>query len=234
MSIATASRTQGGRFMNHIKKVARRFIRDLHGNVNISDITHYIETKLYWRVIYYNTQKGDEFLRDLDPKMSNFAEKENGFCYKTVYGKYIFLDYERSDEQKLMALLHEVGHILLGHLDSGKLQNKTQNEIDANEFVKTVLCPTKADQFFGSSKKQICVSLIVIVVLVFVAAFNAIPDDPAQSAPYSGNENEIVYITPSGDKYHTANCRYAEDAIPISIERAKEHYAPCSYCNPDK
>lgn len=222
--------------MNHIKKVARRFIRDLHGNVNISDITHYIETKLYWRVIYYNTQKGDEFLRDLDPKMSNFAEKENGFCYKTVYGKYIFLDYKRSDEQKLMALLHEVGHILLGHLDSGKLQNKTQNEIDANEFVKTVLYPTKTDKFFGSSKKQIWVSLAVIVVLIFVAAFMipyAILDDQAQPTS-SENESEIVYVTPSGDKYHTANCRYAEDAIPISISKAKEHYAPCSYCNPDK
>lgn len=222
--------------MHHIKKVARQFIRDLHGNVNISDITHYIETKLYWRVIYYNTQKGDELLRDLDPKMSNFAEKESGFCYKTVYGKYIFLDYKRSDEQKLMALLHEVGHILLGHMDSGKLQNKTQNEIDANEFVKTVLCPTKTDRFFGSSKKQIWVSLAVIVVLFTVAAFMipyAIPDDPAQPTT-SENKSETVYVTPSGDKYHTANCRYAEDAIPISISKAKEHYAPCSYCNPDK
>lgn len=45
-----------------------------------------------------------------------------------------------------------------------------------------------------------------------------------------------VYITATGSKYHTADCRYLSNSkIPISLKEAKARgYTPCSVCNPPR
>ena len=47
--------------------------------------------------------------------------------------------------------------------------------------------------------------------------------------------NNTVYVTPSGNKYHTKDCRYIDEktAVEIPIEKASESYAPCSICKPN-
>jgi len=48
------------------------------------------------------------------------------------------------------------------------------------------------------------------------------------------SEQDIVYITATGDKYHLDGCRYLKDsAIPTTIEKAiARGYTPCSVCKP--
>lgn len=48
------------------------------------------------------------------------------------------------------------------------------------------------------------------------------------------SQNVIVYITDTGKKYHTQNCRFLKDsAREISLEDAKaDGYEPCKSCNP--
>ena len=42
-----------------------------------------------------------------------------------------------------------------------------------------------------------------------------------------------VYITRTGKKYHRASCRYLKySKIPVSLEKAKQNYGPCSVCRP--
>ncbi|ANW98609.1 competence protein ComE [Thermoclostridium stercorarium subsp. thermolacticum DSM 2910] len=50
----------------------------------------------------------------------------------------------------------------------------------------------------------------------------------------SETKNVTVYITKTGSKYHSDNCRYlSESKIPISLKDAKEKgYSPCSVCKP--
>lgn len=45
---------------------------------------------------------------------------------------------------------------------------------------------------------------------------------------------QLVYITPSGGKYHTRSCVYlSDDAIPIALDDARRGgYQPCSRCQP--
>jgi len=52
--------------------------------------------------------------------------------------------------------------------------------------------------------------------------------------PSSQNNEQIVYITNTGNKYHRAGCRYlSESEIPIEKSEAiSEGYTPCSVCNP--
>jgi hypothetical protein len=50
------------------------------------------------------------------------------------------------------------------------------------------------------------------------------------------NENNIVYITRAGKKYHREGCgSLRRSKIPIFLyEACKRRYAPCSNCNPTK
>ncbi len=48
------------------------------------------------------------------------------------------------------------------------------------------------------------------------------------------SEDSIVYITRTGKKYHTGDCRYlSKSKIPITIKEAIQRgYTPCSVCSP--
>jgi endonuclease YncB( thermonuclease family) len=55
----------------------------------------------------------------------------------------------------------------------------------------------------------------------------------ASSGSQAEVEEETVYVTRTGSKYHRSGCRYLRSsAIPMSLSRAKESYSPCSICNP--
>jgi len=47
------------------------------------------------------------------------------------------------------------------------------------------------------------------------------------------NEDQTVYITRTGSKYHRGSCRYlSKSKIPISLKEAAARYTPCSVCQP--
>jgi competence protein ComEC len=55
--------------------------------------------------------------------------------------------------------------------------------------------------------------------------------------PESSDKQEIiVYVTRTGEKYHSAGCQYlSQSCIPMSLEDAvDEGYTPCSKCNPPR
>ncbi len=50
-------------------------------------------------------------------------------------------------------------------------------------------------------------------------------------------QNQTVYVTKTGEKYHVEGCRHLRfrSKIPISIANAiEEGYEPCKTCNPDE
>jgi len=61
------------------------------------------------------------------------------------------------------------------------------------------------------------------------------PQETADYLSYYQDET-VVYVTKSGEKYHTADCSYLTDsAYPISLEQAvAEGKTPCSRCHPDE
>jgi len=68
------------------------------------------------------------------------------------------------------------------------------------------------------------------------------PPDPPQPiaaqtrpAPATDAQTTTVYITRTGTKYHRPGCRYLRKSkIPIPLKEAKQHYSPCSVCNPPR
>lgn len=59
------------------------------------------------------------------------------------------------------------------------------------------------------------------------------PEDTEDYLSYYTDET-IVYVTKSGEKYHTADCSYLTDSkMPVSLEQAvTEGKTPCSRCHP--
>lgn len=46
-------------------------------------------------------------------------------------------------------------------------------------------------------------------------------------------EEETVYVTRTGSKYHRSSCQYLRRSrIPVSLKEAKQSYDPCSVCKP--
>lgn len=66
---------------------------------------------------------------------------------------------------------------------------------------------------------------------------NSTTKTPIKPTPQpSQNQSQTVYITKSGNKYHTSGCSsLSKSKIPISLKDAKaKRYTPCSKCNPPK
>ena len=59
----------------------------------------------------------------------------------------------------------------------------------------------------------------------------ASPDDaPAPNEPE--RVRTVIYVTPSGSKYHLLSCRFARSAAPIDPKDVRGTYDPCSVCRP--
>lgn len=51
--------------------------------------------------------------------------------------------------------------------------------------------------------------------------------------PEQPSPDPIVYVTRTGEKYHTAGCRYLrQSSIPMRLSEAKRTHSPCSVCDP--
>lgn len=93
-----------------------------------------------------------------------------------------------------------------------------------------------------NSNKKIILSLSIVLCIVVICsiifgiviyhkAYNKGFDD---NQPISDDGSPIVYVTPSGNKYHKKNCSHLNgNEISISLTQAnKKGYIACSKCNP--
>lgn len=121
----------------------------------------------------------------------------------------------------IYSLLHEVGHIVLGHLNK-ECVNIRLLDMQADAFAYEVLN--------NESKRYVYINFSVVFLALlwfFVGIYNT-----NQNTNLS--KHETVYITSTGIKYHRNNCIYVNEknCSALSIEQAKKNYTPCKVCNP--
>lgn len=59
-------------------------------------------------------------------------------------------------------------------------------------------------------------------------------ESPAKSQPAAAT-GEQVFVTPSGKKYHRADCKFlSKSAKAMALDDARKKYDPCGVCNPPK
>lgn len=219
----------------NIYKVANKFIKALRGKIDFVNAENFINSKGY-KIIFFNTPDGDMELIRCNKKEE--AEPNQAFTHCST-ANIIFINNNVSSEDKLYLLLHEIGHILLGHVGDGKLhtRNKILIDMEADAFACEVLNPTK--KYAAWHLISACLIIIIMLAGYFVIWESIHSDMPvntninfATDSPV--NMNELVYVTPSGNKYHREDCRYTKDkeCIALTREEAQQNYTPCSVCDP--
>lgn len=165
----------------------------------------------------------------------------HSFCYCLNSVKLIFVMQSLTEQERIIALIHESIHIFLGHISPN-------HEVSVAEEKQTTDVHAAID-FILSGKRSLHIApalsvLAAIAVLAFAAGgitgyslhnppavqtVNANVSDAEKPAP-----SAAVYITHSGTKYHRADCVYAKDKFCIALSKteASKHYAPCAVCKP--
>ena len=207
--------------------------KQLRGEITFETLTEYI-SHFGFSVILFNDY--DEALTCHD--VADYAVGKPAFTY-TQDTNIIFIRETLHANDKVILLLHEIGHIVLGHMKGNHLRvaDAIETEYQADTFAHLVLRPKSLPTFL------LPLGICVLSALLFVSlSYNFIlsnKQNAIQTANYSIStgvysepDTEYVYITQTGSKYHTKECKYASNSLRLELEEAKKLYTPCKHCNP--
>lgn len=79
--------------------------------------------------------------------------------------------------------------------------------------------------------------LLCVIPLFITGCQSHIDTNELEIQNLTANEvdDSFVYITKTGEKYHTVDCFYLKSCIGISLSDAIDNgYEPCKKCNPPK
>jgi hypothetical protein len=209
-----------------IRRAAIKFYKSLHGKIESTNIIDLLKKKGY-DVVFFNTVDGDAVIRSYG--FQDLADTKDAFCCVGKTHRFVFVNNSLSALEKRNALLHEAGHLELGHVGNGVshlLDNRT-NEAEADAFMLEVLHPTHT----------YLLPLLLAVCIITALAFNLFCKPellPAATPIYTQTTEDIVYITSTGAKYHTEGCIHTKDKNCAEIIRtqADKILLPCAICNP--
>ena len=221
--------------MKNIEKEARKLHKALHGQINFETLTKYMESRGFAVVLFDDTNK---LIKRYS--LEETAKAKSAFTYVDKTSSLIFIRESLHANDKLLQLLHEIGHITLGHMKGNYLRvtDIAETEYQANHFAHLVLRPKTLPSFLlpmgiCTLSALLLVSLVCNIYLIKENNEKEIPPYTMVLSDTTYKETEdYVYITRSGNKYHRKNCQYASDAAKINREDAEKLYTPCSKCNP--
>lgn len=121
----------------NIRKKARQFlIKHRLKKVTLSTVKLAAKTEGY-TIVEFNNLVNDKDVNILVEALhlKEYVRTAKGFTYADGNYRLIFLHEDLNDSEKLLVLLHEIGHIVLGHLTANSvIGNDVLQEHEANEF----------------------------------------------------------------------------------------------------
>ena len=193
--------------------------------LNEMHIKQYLERKGY-ELINIHSPYGQELISTLEIDHVD----ETGFVYNSGKLNYVFLGNADNKEDRMMTLLHECGHIELNHQSISKL-----HEAEAWTFAYNVR--------YAFSRLIRMFLLLAICVVICAELFGGIPEPVPDIAPVVEEPAEIpseppeeqasiVYITPTGRKYHNKDCYTIKNSnlIECNLSDIQDRYGPCKIC----
>lgn len=220
---------------NSIKKKARKFQNDFGlQKVSLENLRSVIQRQGYTIIEYNNIFNDENVAALLDAlKLEEYCGRTKGFTYADSKRRLVFLHEDLSDDEKLMVLAHEEGHIYCNHFCSPPILGRdVVEEHEANEFAHYLLHQSvwqKVCHFIQKHKKAtISAAIAVLLILVACIAYGEIK----QEKRYYGE----FYITSTGNKYHEKDCifvKHKDNVERLTIEQFENgEYEPCDICLP--
>lgn len=218
---------------------ALSFARELNKHITFANVRNKLEEH-GWDTVIYNTPHGDAYLAKLSRYLPQYAKTTPGFAFRGNISQCICIDGNLSDADRLRVILHEAGHILLGHPvlteQTLNVPKNPEHEAEANQFARRVM------QYRRYTKTGIIAAVCVVAIAVCVGI--AVYRQPAETgnapaipsaAPYTQGAPDSVYVTKEGDKFHRATCPYIDgkNVLELTLDEAQQMYQPCKYCFSD-
>ncbi len=221
--------------MNKVEKISNNLRKTLKGNITLKTLSEYLQT-LGYATVFFNTEEGDEILKAYGINPGN----TNAFTYIGPT-RIVFVNANLHSQDKIYALLHELGHILLAHIgtDNIDLLNKRSSENEAEAFAYMVLNPNKNRIMYFLCVLSILLTIIMSSAFFYTKNTAAVQTTPEAVTVYAHKPTStpiesMVYVTRTGSKYHRPSCGYVQnrETISITIAEAQRNYTSCRVCNP--
>ena len=127
------------------KKLACKFRKEYKINKLTASALSEILTKQGYTVVNFNSLYNEPDVAELinTLNLSDFVKERKGFTYADSNHRIVFVNEDLSEQEKLLVLLHEEGHIYCGHLTEKSIIGRDViQEYEANEFVHYMLNET--------------------------------------------------------------------------------------------
>ena len=220
-----------------IKKKADLFIKE-HNIENLSyEKLKRAANDIGYTIIEFNSISNDKTVEIIikNLRLEDIIIRSRGFTYTDSNNRLVFINEDLSEKEKIIILVHELGHIVCKHFSASPIiGNDVNEEYEANEFAHYILNQSvyiKIKQFFINHKKLwIC---IIAVVILSAATFSTIKIVKKELSYYGD-----FYITTTGSKYHKKDCIFVKEKN--NVERltkeqfSTSEYSPCEMCLPNK
>ena len=186
---------------------------------------------LGYSVVLFNTPVGD-----MEIQRYNLEHEKNttkAFTYSQT-AHIVFINGALHSDDRLYLALHELGHIVLGHIGDGKLitRNPILIDIEADNFAHSIIYSKKDKSMY------ILIALFIlcfsVLINIGIARTPLIPVSLPENIEQQKHMAETVYVTPSGSKFHRKGCVYIKgrELTELQLDEAIKNYQPCKVCNP--
>ncbi len=188
-------------------------------------------------VLHWFSDPKDEFAVHLG--VADLCENSLAFSLKTSEYCCVFISAKVSNDIAAQLILHEIGHIVLGHLIDNEVTEFTDlQEKEANEFTDEVR------RIVASKPKQKRIAMVTVALLALILGISAVAQNVQSesaniSIPVSGTQITVsdtemtVFVTKSGEKYHRERCPHIKgsEITELTVEDAERlGYEPCKSC----
>ena len=159
-----------------------------------------------------------------------YMKQSRCFTYRNDKYRLVFIHEDLTEDERLVALAHEEGHIWNDHLTKDNIIGRDViQEHQANEFAHYLLKDKS-----GKKKRTRMIAAVCALAVALCAALGVYVKDRHDEAVYTDH----FYRTESGNHYHLRNCMYLEDRTDVYRLTRKEfesgEYEPCEACRPDE
>ncbi len=204
-------------------------------NITTENLISAIETQGFTIVEYSRISNSDDVEKLLIALGVKALSLTTGaFTYADSNYRIVFIEEGLSDEEKLILLAHEEGHIFCGHLHNNYVisGDAVIKEFEANEFAHSLLkkdIMRSVRLWINFNKVKTLTASVVVIMLATVITFGSLYF-------YKHAHKDEFCRTRSGYHYHKPGCETIENFI-VTYD-SKENYEkigiePCSVCLPE-
>lgn len=150
-----------------VEKEALQFAKNFKEELTFTDLRKHLEQKINYKLLFLDTELAQAELVRLNVKI---PRNEKSIAISSATGKIIFMKSNLGEDDKIQCLLHEIGHIILGHLNIPSRElNREKAERDAELFSYIVLANVKRRSATPNKKLLVIMTLVTTAAIVIAA-----------------------------------------------------------------